>query len=152
MKRPSKLVLGSPVTDLSCLTGEKIGSFKTPVLIWDLQQQSVIKCKWSLLPYSYSQPSDCASDMLQIQLRKWNKGTKRRDAFHLSASVSLHALSWWVFCALILARGSEAKKNECASECAGSPQPHHGCTARCGAFSSLSLLDYWAHPSRLTGK
>lgn len=127
-------------------------SFKTLILIWGLEQQSAINCKWSLLPYSNSQLSDCASDMLQIQLRKWNKGTKRSDTFCLSPSVSLHALSWWVFCALILARGSEGKKNECASKCAGNPQPHHGYAANCDAFSSLSLLDYWAHPSRLTGK
>lgn len=151
VKRPRKLVLGSPVTDISCITGEK-SSFKTPILIWGLEQQSAINCKWSLLPYSNSQPSDCASDMLQIQLRKWNKGTKRSDTFCLSPSVSLHALSWWVFCALILARGSEGKKNECASKCAGNPQPHRGYAANCDAFSSLSLLGYWAHPSRLTGK
>lgn len=54
--------------------------------------------------------------MQQIQLRKLNQGTKRSDAFHLAPSDSLHALSWWVFCALLLARDSEGNKSERVSQ------------------------------------
>lgn len=54
--------------------------------------------------------------MQQIQLRKFNKGIKRSDAFHLAPSVSLYALSWWVFCALLLARDSEGNKSKRVSQ------------------------------------
>lgn len=50
--------------------------------------------------------------MQQVHLRKWNKGTKGSDAFHLAPSVSLHAWIWWVFCALVLAGGSGRNKSE----------------------------------------
>lgn len=101
----------------------------------------MINCKWSLLPYSNSQPPDCASDTQQIQLRKLNEGTKRSDAFHLVPSLYLFALSWWVFCALVQARDSEGNKSECVSQ--GVLGTHSSTTAVQFAVMLLALLPSW---------